>query len=184
MRKIDRVKQQKVFENNFGSLYNDDVRNYADVPGKYLRWQWGHSGVVVVPQHKQAFALTEMFRYPIGQSSLEFPRGGIQESESPENAAIREMEEELGLVATETKLLGHIFADTGLIENSVAVVLAAVNDQEQISDRSNYERRESFEAIDSIIQWKNLEEVNLLISRGRLTCSLTIAALHMASVAK
>lgn len=41
-----------------------------------------------------------------GMSAWQFPQGGIQERESPEQAMYRELEEEVGLTETDVELLG------------------------------------------------------------------------------
>ena len=42
----------------------------------------------------------------VGQSGWQFPQGGILESESPEQAMFRELEEELGLLPEDVEVLG------------------------------------------------------------------------------
>ena len=42
----------------------------------------------------------------IGQNAWQFPQGGIQENESPEEAMYRELEEEVGLSAKQVELMG------------------------------------------------------------------------------
>jgi putative (di)nucleoside polyphosphate hydrolase len=42
----------------------------------------------------------------VGQTGWQFPQGGILESESPEQAMYRELEEELGLMPDDVELLG------------------------------------------------------------------------------
>ena len=42
----------------------------------------------------------------LGQNGRQFPQGGIQENETPEEALYRELEEELGLVASDVNVVG------------------------------------------------------------------------------
>lgn len=42
----------------------------------------------------------------VGQSSWQFPQGGIREHESPRDAMFRELEEEIGLTAEHVRVLG------------------------------------------------------------------------------
>ncbi|QEW05202.1 RNA pyrophosphohydrolase [Nitrincola iocasae] len=41
----------------------------------------------------------------VGQDAWQFPQGGIQQDESPEQAMYRELEEEIGLLSTDVELL-------------------------------------------------------------------------------
>lgn len=41
----------------------------------------------------------------VGQDAWQFPQGGIQQDESPEQAMFRELEEEIGLQSTDVELL-------------------------------------------------------------------------------
>ena len=43
----------------------------------------------------------------IGQTSWQFPQGGIKRQESPEQALYRELEEEVGLFADDVEILGR-----------------------------------------------------------------------------
>lgn len=123
---IRRRQAIEVFGNRFGRLYNDVVVFPSGARGSYLRWQWNQQGVVVVPVGPAGLALVPTYRYPVGASSLEFPRGGCEPGEDPQAAAARELEEESGLKALSVRNLGQIHTDTGLIETSAHVCLAVV----------------------------------------------------------
>ncbi len=60
---------------------------------------WKRGGfVVVVPVDKDgSFLLKKEFKYAAMRDLLTFPSGGIKGSESPEEAAVRELKEELGV---------------------------------------------------------------------------------------
>ena len=56
-----------------------------------------------------------------GQLSWQFPAGGIEEGESPEQAAVRETEEETGLTVEAVKVLGdRVHPKTGRLMHYVA----------------------------------------------------------------
>ena len=56
--------------------------------------------VVVLPLDQSGRALlVRQYRYPIGQDLLEAPAGGIDPGESPEQAAQRELQEEIGYMS-------------------------------------------------------------------------------------
>lgn len=171
---IKRLEAIEVYSNQYGRLFDDRVTAPDGTPGRYLRWEWAHSGVIVIPFDGTAIALSNNFRYPIGLSSFEFPRGFRKDGESPEKAAIRELEEEAGLSTANLRLLGEVFPDTGFVANSVPVVLARVNSRNQ-----NQQRAESMESIAKELNWLPCGELDSHISQGRIRCGVTLAAIAL-----
>jgi len=167
---IRRRQAVEVFTNRFGRLYNDDVVSPGGLPGNYLRWQWAQTGVVVVPVGPDGMALVPTYRYPVGAASLEFPRGGCEPGEPPEKAAARELWEEAGLEASSVRDIGFLHADTGLIETGIHVCCATVLPAERKAARP-----ESMESVAEPV-WMTQDEMQDLLSQGRITCGVTIAA--------
>lgn len=61
-------------------------------------------------------ALVRQFRPCVEAYTWEFPGGTVDEGESPETAARREVEEETGLVVSELVYLGNFHPDTGRLQ--------------------------------------------------------------------
>ena len=80
-------------------------------------------GVLAVDDAGHAYFAKE-FRYAIGRESVEIVGGGIDEGESPEEAARRELREELGLEAEEFTELGTIQPVTSLVNSWSTLFLA------------------------------------------------------------
>lgn len=57
-------------------------------------------GIILVNAKRQLFLAKR-----IGKEAWQFPQGGIQEAESPEQAMFRELKEEIGLQAQDVKIL-------------------------------------------------------------------------------
>jgi len=176
VRYISRVKEILVFQNKYGALYNDLVVNALDEAGNYLRWVWSRQGVVAVPYRDGLIALAKMFRYPIGNYSLEFPRGAIEENETEITAAIRELKEESGLHCIDAQKIGNVYPDSGLLAQSISVVLARVIEQRSIHE-------EPMEAIDSV-EWYTPLEINRMIGNGDIRCGITISAFTLFQLSK
>ncbi|MGW3915069.1 NUDIX hydrolase [Streptomyces sp. NPDC005070] len=174
-RRIRRQEAVEVYRNAYGSLYDDAVVSPDGKPGRYLRWKWSTPGVVVVPRWADTVALVPAFRYPIGDLSWEFPRGGREPGESVEQAAARELNEETGLTATTTKRLGTLYADTGLIESSVEVVEAFVATPD-FGKRSP----DVMESVEEPV-WFGFPELRTAFGEQRVRCAITIAAAALAS---
>ena len=58
-------------------------------------------------------AMVRQFRYSVDSWQLELPAGGIEAGESPQDAALRELREETGLVAQEVFDLGMVYCSVG-----------------------------------------------------------------------
>ena len=58
-------------------------------------------GIIVANDHGQV-----LWARRVGQDAWQFPQGGIQSTESPEEALYRELEEEVGLEAGQVEIVG------------------------------------------------------------------------------
>lgn len=90
-----------------------------------------HSVVTIKPgvsvlalDGQQNVYLTDEFHYAIGRNSLETVSGGIDEGESAEQAARRELQEELGLLAEELMPLGTVDPFTSSLYSPTGLFLA------------------------------------------------------------
>lgn len=65
----------------------------------------GVTGIALLPVRDGAFGMMRMARHPYGGNGWEIPMGFIDAGETPEAAAVREMEEETGLGADAARLV-------------------------------------------------------------------------------
>ncbi|HEY7224107.1 MAG TPA: NUDIX hydrolase [Micromonosporaceae bacterium] len=165
---IRRRREVVVFANGFGQLFDDEVCAPDGTAGRYLRWQWRAHGVLTVPRQGDSLALVPAYRYPAGKVFLEFPRGAVEPGEDLVVAALRELREESGLIATSAEVLGTIHADTGIIESAVSVLVADI-------EASGPHRAEPFESV-TAPHWLTRREFAETVARGEVQCGLTLAA--------
>lgn len=77
--------------------------------------------------HHECVILVKQFRPPMGSYCLEFPAGFIEDGESPEAAALRELEEETGYKGEVAECSPAVCMDPGLSNCTTHVVTVTIN---------------------------------------------------------
>jgi ADP-ribose pyrophosphatase len=126
-------------------------------------------GVVIAPIDEQGrVILIRQFRHAARMWLRELPRGSRERGESVEDAARREVEEEIGYQVDELIPLGRVAADGALLETVPHLVAARVH-------RSGAPRREDTETIDRIIPYA-FSDLLTACQRGDIIDGYTLAA--------
>jgi len=117
------LESRKVFEGRVFEVTADTVREGATT---YLREVVRHPGsAVIVPLFADnTIALVRQYRHPAGRYLLELPAGSIDEGETAEAAALRELEEELGVRAATIERLSEFYVSPGFLQEKMWVYLA------------------------------------------------------------
>lgn len=116
------------------------------------------------------FPLIRQFRHSIETFTWEFPAGLLDEGESTEACAKRELLEEAGVIATSMVHLGTAFADSGRLANRVHMYYADCT-----------ERAEKFVAEpDTLVEHFGFDELNAMILKGEINHQPHIGLLYMA----
>lgn len=124
-------------EDKYWIWLNDAVKFPNGKSGVYGRLIWksslnGVGGVVVLPVLPNGkVCLNRNFRHATRSWEYELPRGGIEENETIQEAAFREVREETGLIVDQLQFLGQINPDSGTTNTVVSVFLAKVLRQEE-----------------------------------------------------
>lgn len=71
------------------------------------------------------FILVRQFRPAVQATTLELPAGHVDPGETPESAALRELEEETGYRAASAEVIARLKPDTGRLGNHMWCVLAS-----------------------------------------------------------
>src|SRR5213082_23968 len=113
----------KVFSGRVFDVTVDTVREGNKI---YVREVVHHRGsAVILPAFDDGtIALVRQYRHPTVKYMLELPAGGLDDRERPEEAAARELEEELGLVAGKLEKLCEFFVSPGFCAEKMWLYLA------------------------------------------------------------
>lgn len=117
------ISSQKVFS---GRVFNVTVDTVSEGELTYQREVVHHNGsAVIVPIHDDGtVVLVSQYRHPAVRFLLEVPAGTLDDGESPEVGAARELEEELGLRAGRLEKLSEFFVSPGFCEEKMWIYLA------------------------------------------------------------
>ncbi|MFZ7134010.1 MAG: NUDIX domain-containing protein [Eubacteriales bacterium] len=155
--KILKLKVEKVLLPN-GSVSQREIINHS-----------GASAVVAVNGNHIVFV--KQYRKPIDMELLELPAGKLDEGESSETCAKRELQEETGYIANNLIHLGSIFTTPAFSNEIIHIFLT--------NDMSKGEiNRDQDEFMD--IQEISIEEVYQMIHSGKIHDAKTLSGLMMA----
>jgi ADP-ribose pyrophosphatase len=97
--------------------------------------------VVIVPTILNKIILIYNYRYPVNEWCLELPAGHIDERETPQEAAFRELKEETGYSAKELKLVGWYYPSSARSDQKSYIFMAeAVRDGDAVRERSELQK--------------------------------------------
>ena len=127
-----------------------------------------HPGsAVIIPIFEDGtIALVRQYRHPAVRYLLEAPAGTLERGEAPEEGAARELEEELGFVASRLEKLSEFFVSPGFCEEKMWVYLATemTKTQQQLEDDEIVEVvRIPFQQALSMITTGEIEDAKTII---------------------
>lgn len=128
------LNSQKIFD---GRVFKVTVDTVSEGELTYQREVVHHPGsAVIVPVHDDGtVVLVRQYRHPAVRYLLEVPAGTLADGERPDAGAVRELEEELGLVADKLDKLAEFFVSPGFLEEKMWVYLATgLSEGQQLLD--------------------------------------------------
>lgn len=124
-----------ICEDQYWIWLRDAVIFPGGVPGTYDRILWknalgGPSGVAILPVLPDKKIVVNInFRHATRSWEMEIPRGARNASETIEQAALRELREESGYIASKFIFLGEMAPDSGMITSQVPVYFGLVREK-------------------------------------------------------
>lgn len=137
-------KQNAIYQDPWIEVRMDNVVRPDGNPGTYSTVRI-KPGVCVIPVDQDGICyLTKEFHYAVGRETIEGISGGIEQGETPEFAAARELQEEVGILADRWIPLGTVDPMTSSLHSPTALFLAC-----QLSfTETNMESTEQIERIE------------------------------------
>jgi ADP-ribose pyrophosphatase len=119
-----RLSSRRLYEGKVLSLDLDEVEEPGGV--RATREVVRHSGSVAVLalQDDGRIVLVRQYRYPVDAALWELPAGRLDEGESPEGAAQRELQEEIGQRARDLRKIAFFHTTPGFCDESMHVFRA------------------------------------------------------------
>lgn len=149
-----------------------------DGPPKTYHFVERADSVVIIPlTPKKNTVLLRHFRYPIQSYSWEFPMGAIEQDETPEQAAARELLEETRLEPGSLTQIGVFHSAPGLTPQRVTVFVAEINEKNLSVARIPGGEIQEFK----ILPFSKIEKmvINGIIQEGFTLISFLFEKLHL-----
>lgn len=173
--KVKRGPRKKIAENNVYSVFFDYVQWGEQAPiENYLVVEPFNAAanevtsVTILPKVKDDFLLIKTYRHAINRESYEFPKGFVEIGENDEQAAIRELKEETGMLAKSMQHLLTMAPSVGLVKAYNSIFVA--NDCEQVASREDTD----FGHLE--VKSFSGKELNTMIDEGEVVDAFTILA--------
>lgn len=108
MKPYKKLSQKTLFENKYIKFNEDEFEGGNGIKGEYyyLSRDIGVVHGLGVDPQRENFIITKQYRYPLKKFVFDVPGGAIDEGETPEEGAIRELYEETGYKGKEIVHLG------------------------------------------------------------------------------
>jgi len=130
--------------------------------------------VVVIPETiAKKFVLVKQFRVGTTSVTLEFPGGAVSAGEEPKTAAVRELEEETGLIPEKLNYLGIINPNPAFMSNRCFAYSAT---------GCKYDGSMNLDMFEDIeVEEYRQSQFNEMVKAGEITHSIVLAAysLHL-----
>ena len=163
-----RLSSRRIYTGKVLSLDVDEVEEPGGVHAR--REVVRHSGSVAVLaiQDDGKIVLVRQYRYPVDDFVWELPAGRLDEGESPEQAAQRELQEEIGYKASQLQKMAFFHTTPGFCDESMHVFRATG----LLASKAQGDEDERIE-----VQAFTLSELEAMIDRGEIREGKTLVAI-------
>ncbi len=161
------VKENYLYKGKIINLRKDDVI-LPDEKGAIREIVEHSGGSCVLCEKDGKILLVRQFRYPYKEDVLEIPAGKLNSGESPEQTAIRELEEEGGIKAGRVEKMFDVYPSPGYTDEIIRIY-RALDIQET---KCHLDEDEFLESV-----WIDKEKLKDMIKNGEIKDGKTLIAL-------
>lgn len=160
---------KEIYANPWIQVTEFQVLNPSGNPGIYGVVHFENLAIGVVPYENGYIWMVGQYRYPLKQFSWEIPEGGGKLTEQPLNTAKRELKEETGMTAHKYEKIVEMHLSNSVSDEFAIVYLA--------TDLAHGEA-EPEESEQLFVKKILLEDAYQLVEEGKITDSMTVAAIY------
>ena len=172
MSEVEKLESEQIFKGKVFSVERDRVKmpNGRAVTIDIVR----HSqSVVLVPVPEPGkLTLVRQYRYAVNAFLWELPAGGVDDGETPEEAARRECHEEIGLVPSTIVRLGAMYPTPGYCDEEM--FFFRLSGLEKTDEKAAVDEDEDIE-----VQTFDLRDVREMVRRGEIRDMKTLAGVTL-----
>jgi len=159
---------KSVYDGKIIHVYQDQIQlpNGHETRREVVRMR---QAVCVVPVTTDGrVVVVRQFRYPYGRVLTEIPAGKLEPGETPEQGALRELQEETGVQAAKLQPLGELYPTVAVCDEVIHMFLAT-----ELKTGDSHTDEDEFLEADTI----PLQELIEAVMSGQIRDSKTQAAL-------
>jgi ADP-ribose pyrophosphatase len=169
-----RKSRAKKYSNNWIDVFHDEVINPNGGKGIYGVVHFKNLAIGIIPIDENGYTwLVGQHRYPQNKFSWEIPEGGGPLGIDPLQSAKRELQEEVGLVASEWQVILNMDLSNSVSDEEAIIYLAKglteVEKQPEETEELHLKHLPFMEAYEMVL-------------RGKITDSISVAAILKARI--
>lgn len=162
------VFSEKLFDGRVLKLYRDEVNIGEEKTS--VREVVRHSGGAAVLAVKDGKVLLEkQYRYAVGEELIELPAGKRDAGEDLETTAVRELEEETGLIPLKVEKIREFFPSPAYTDERIGIFFASEFEEGKI----HFDEDENLESF-----WVDLATAYEWLDSGKIVDAKTVIALQ------
>lgn len=163
------IKREEIYNGKVIKVVVDDVSLKDGVNTKREVVLHNGGACIAIKDSDGKYFMVKQYRYAHSEEMLEFCAGKIEKGENPDNAVIREAEEETGCIVKNVKKFGYIIPTCGYSSEKIYLYYGEV-------DRKVNQHLDVDERIN--VYKYSLEEIRKMVLDGIITDGKTIACLY------